>query len=186
MSPLLRLPAELRNRIYELSLENTTTRISCFTGMAITTPDCCHTVALRQSCEQIRFETRAIFFSHCTFDLTELSLQSGPMFEGEVLKMLHKDAGDVRIIKTNRRNARSLSMHYGDPLSRPPNQTWIYAFNSVRRVIIARKTSEMIGFSTWNEHFGRAFDDSSALVHSLRFCFGKSDLEVVFESTSVC
>jgi hypothetical protein len=73
-SPLLRLPAELRNEIYELVFRGQRVRINNITqddfGEAVKTTKVWKSpLALLAACRQIKFEAFPIAYKSCTFDL---------------------------------------------------------------------------------------------------------------------
>jgi hypothetical protein len=71
-SPLLRLPAELRNRIYELVFHNTTLCVIQLRTLSLTMP-ASRSSGLLHTCRQTRNEASGILFSQAIFALDSMS-----------------------------------------------------------------------------------------------------------------
>jgi hypothetical protein len=126
LSPLLRLPAELRHRIYELSYEGGALSILLSPSRKTGNP---HThkstgaYALRSTCRQIRFESETIFYKRYVLDLRTYGrqlerLQEIPkLHNAEYIQNININTIDTCLIKIQvrddslRETTRAICLH---------------------------------------------------------------------------
>jgi len=70
MSPLLKLPVELRVKIYEYAFTNSTVHISLYEPSGTPRRPPPKSAALLYISRQIKYEAFSVFISTCTFDIT--------------------------------------------------------------------------------------------------------------------
>ncbi|CAA9964039.1 hypothetical protein PTMSG1_07398 [Pyrenophora teres f. maculata] len=103
-SPLLRLPAELRNKIYEYACIDTTVRAHQVMNLQIYRSNAPVSkrkpLAIISTCKQMRHEASEIFYSHTTFDLI------GPGLSAYIPPCLHRRITsilitDIQLLRTS-------------------------------------------------------------------------------------
>ncbi|CAE7194017.1 hypothetical protein PTNB73_08696 [Pyrenophora teres f. teres] len=103
-SPLLRLPAELRNKIYEYACIDTTVRAHQVMNLQIYRSNAPVSkrkpLAVISTCKQMRHEASEIFYSHTTFDLIGpgLSAYIPPCVHRRITSIL---ITDIQLLRTS-------------------------------------------------------------------------------------
>jgi hypothetical protein len=176
-SPFLRLPAEIRNRIYELTLAGSIVKVKSteHPSMSLQRSANSHgsgsALGLLHVCAQIRHDAQAIFWSRCVIDLTLINAPSGTLFNEVPFAMVRGIAQKVQLFRISRTTAWTFGGHrrsrgnMGYYSSKCDiGYYWTNAFISLRRVQVASD------------------DVTGALMFQvLRRSFNNQDLEVEFD-----
>jgi hypothetical protein len=178
-SPLLRLPQELRDLIYELTFLDskitiTHTRPSKYP--VTTRPShLCAGFRLLQVCAQIQQEAQAYFYANCVFDFGSIEFWgwgSPDVVRG--IQLITISENTAKLMEERRVNSEK-------KLSKRHERDWTFdisfisAFRSLRRVYVDCRTSKT------QQHTEMS---PPPTTEKLRLCFAKEHLEVVFIRTT--
>lgn len=104
-SPLLRLPAEIRNTIYEYAFTGRTVAVHFYSHVIRTySPSQQSAIGVRQVCRQIRFETRSAFYKHTSFDFGPL-----PYLNADIAQLNPELYNNVQSVELTLRNSYFLN-----------------------------------------------------------------------------
>jgi hypothetical protein len=169
-SPLLRLPAELRNRIYELVFDGTAirvikptmrVRVSGFCALSSVPPT--KSFSLQHSCRQIALEAFGLFVPYATFELD---------FKWNIDTLLEKLGPQKCHIITSIRLSQDLAIYLPDmpwAWSWMAPRTRVGEFPGLKRVYVS-------GVDAYLSEFMRG-----KMAAAVRNCFGIAHLNVIME-----
>jgi hypothetical protein len=148
-SPLLKLPAELRNEIYQLVLVEPYPHVVTITATGIEEPSILHT------CKEVRGEAIQVYYGQNQFEHTVLNQDSDPVAKWDNKVTSLKAAYGIR---------PKLSCQVADHANRPNLVKWLRRYHQGPFLRRSRPSQTLVGLLTEKAIIGTMFH----LVRGLR------------------